>query len=181
MKAYVFLATGFEELEAIAPIDVMRRAGIDVTTVSVTGEKMVTSSHNVTVQADALFESLNFADAKILVLPGGMPGTTNLAAHAGLAKLLVEASSKDVVLGAICAAPSVFGKLGLLKGEKATCFPGFEEQLLGAEFVGEKAVISHQYVTGRGAGAAIEFGLALVEQVKGADFSENLAEKMEFK
>lgn len=179
MNAYVFLANGFEETEAIAPIDVMRRAGIDVTTVSITGEKVVTSSHNVPVLADKLFDEVNYADAKLLVLPGGMPGTKNLAAHAGLCKLLVEAP-QEVILGAICAAPSVFGNLGLLKGEKATCYPGFEEMLLGAEFVKEKVVVSHRFVTSRGAGTAIHFGLSLVAQVKSADFAENLAKTMEF-
>ncbi len=179
MKAYVFLANGFEETEAIAPIDVMRRAGIDVVTVSVTGEEMVSSSHNVSVKADALFEAVDCADANLLVLPGGMPGTLNLGAHKGLCDLLLRAS-KDVVLGAICAAPSVFGTLGLLKGEKATCYPGFEDKLTGAEFVKSKVVVSGQFVTSCGAGAAIHFGLALVAKVKGAEFAEKLAVSMEF-
>lgn len=180
MKAYIFLANGFEETEAIAPIDVMRRAGIDVTIVSVTGNKMVTSSHNVTVVADQLFDELDYSDAKLLVLPGGMPGTTNLAAHKGLADLLAQAAAKDVILGAICAAPSVLGKLGLLKGQKATCYPGFEEMLLGAEVLKEQVVVSNRFVTSCGAGPAMKFGLALVAQVMGAEFAENLAKKMEF-
>lgn len=180
MKAYIFLANGFEETEAIAPIDVMRRAGIDVTIVSVTGDKMVTSSHNVTVLADKLFDELDYADVKLLVLPGGMPGTTNLAAHKGLADLLVRSAAKDIILGAICAAPSVFGQLGLLKGQKATCYPGFEDKLTGAEVMKDQVVVSGKFVTSCGAGPAMKFGLALVAQVMGADFAENLARKMEF-
>ncbi|MBR3519198.1 MAG: DJ-1/PfpI family protein [Paludibacteraceae bacterium] len=181
MNAFVFLADGFEETEAIAPIDVMRRAGFNVVTVSIMGRKQVKGSHGINVEADALFEQTDFSAAGMLVLPGGMPGTKNLAAHEGLAKLLTAAAGKDVILGAICAAPSVYGGLGLLKGEKATCYPGFEEYLTGAEVKKEPVVVSNQFVTSRGAGTAMRFGLALVAKVKGQSFADELAAAMEFK
>ncbi len=180
MNTFVFLADGFEETEAIAPIDVMRRAGFHVVTVSIMGKKQVRSSHGVVVEADALFEECDFSEAGMLVLPGGMPGTKNLAAHEGLCKLLISAAGKDVILGAICAAPSVFGGLGLLKGELATCYPGFEEYLTGAEVKKEPVVVSHQFITSRGAGTALRFGFALVAKVKGQAFSDELAAGMMF-
>ena len=181
MNAFVFLADGFEETEAIAPIDIMRRAGFNVTTVSIMGRKQVKGSHGINVEADALFEQTDFSVAGMLVLPGGMPGTKNLAAHEGLAKLLTAAAGKDVILGAICAAPSVYGGLGLLQGEKATCYPGFEEYLTGAEVKKEPVVVSNQFVTSRGAGTAMRFGFALVAKVKGQSFADELAAAMEFK
>lgn len=181
MNAYVFLADGFEETEAIAPIDILRRSGLSVTTVSIMGRKMVNGSHGIPVEADALFEECDYSNATMLVLPGGMPGTRNLGAHKGLCSLLGEASKKgNVVLGAICAAPSVFGNLGLLNGQQATCFPGFEGELLGAIVKSDPVVVSNQYVTSRGAGTALNFGLALAAQVMGADFAANLAKNMEF-
>lgn len=181
MNAYVFLADGFEEIEAIAPIDILRRSGLTVTTVSIMGRGQVRGSHGILVEADALFEETDFSGAAMLVLPGGMPGTKNLGAHKGLCALLCEAAqSGNVILGAICAAPSVFGNLGLLKGQKATCFPGFEECLTGAELKKDPVVVSNQFVTSRGAGTALNFGFALAAQIKGVDFANDLARNMEF-
>ncbi len=180
MNAYVFLADGFEETEAIAPIDILRRSGLSVTTVSIMGRKMVNGSHGIPVEADALFEETDFSQAAMLVLPGGMPGTKNLDAHEGLRDLLSSAAEKNVVIGAICAAPSVLGNLGLLNGEKATCFPGFEDYLIGADVKKDPVVVSHNFVTSRGAGTALQFGFALSAQMKGVDFANDLARNMEF-
>lgn len=173
---YVFFANGFEESEAIVPIDIMRRAGLDVTLISTTNDIMVTGSHGIVIKTDAKFNDVDFEDAELLVLPGGMPGTKNLDAHAGLCELLQTSAEKGIKLAAICAAPMVFGNLGLLNGEKATCYPGFEEHLIGAEYVEKNVVVSsNQFVTSRGAGTAMDFGLKLVEILKNSKIAEELA------
>jgi len=158
MKAMVFLADGFEEIEAIAPIDIMRRAGIEVTTISVTATKEVRGAHDILLQADCLFGQIDFSNADLLFLPGGMPGTKNLEAHDGLKQLLLKHANEGKKLAAICAAPSILGKLGLLKGKEAVCFPGFEETLKGAILSDKKVVQSGNIITGKAAGAAVEFG-----------------------
>ena len=132
-KVSSFLAPGFEEVEALTPIDLLRRAGAQVTTVSVQAEKAVTGSHQITVEADTLFEDMDFEDQDLLILPGGQPGTNNLKACQKLRSLLADADKKGKLLAAICAAPTVFGDMGLLKGKKATCYPGCEEGLVEAE------------------------------------------------
>ena len=174
MKAMVFLADGFEEIEAIAPIDIMRRAGIEVTTISVSREKEVRGAHGVLVEADRLFEEVSFSDADLLFLPGGMPGTKNLNAHDGLKQLLLKHANEGKKLAAICAAPSILGELGLLKGKEAVCFPGFEETLKGAIVSDKKVVQSGNTITGKAAGAAIEFALKLVENLKGKSAAEQV-------
>ncbi len=174
MKAMVFLADGFEEIEAIAPIDIMRRAGIDVTTISVTATKEVRGAHDILLQADCLFGQIDFSNADLLFLPGGMPGTKNLEAHVGLKQLLLKHANEGKKLAAICAAPSILGKLGLLKGKEAVCFPGFEETLKGAILSDKKVVQSGNIITGKAAGAAVEFGLKLVENLKGKSAAEQV-------
>ena len=140
---YVFLAEGFEEIEALAPVDVMRRAGLAVTLVSITDNLVVNGAHGIPVVADALFAELSFADAALLFLPGGLPGATNLDAHEGLRSLLVDKAGEDVVISAICAAPLVLGGLGLLEGKRATCYPGFEQYLDGANVKSDAWSILH--------------------------------------
>lgn len=131
---YVFLAEGFEEVEALTPVDVLRRAGLPVKTVSVTGVLTVNGAHGVPVVADMVFEEVKEGDAEMIVLPGGLPGATNLDAHEGLGKLIMTFAEAGRPLSAICAAPLVYGKRGLLKGKKVTCYPGFEKYLEGAEY-----------------------------------------------
>lgn len=172
---YVFLANGFEETEAVVPIDILRRAGFDVKLISITDELLVTSSHGVTIKADTTFDETDFNNAEMLFLPGGMPGTKNLDAHAGLCELLQDSAEKGVKLAAICAAPSVFGNLGLLNGEEATCYPGFEDQLMGATLSEDPVVVSNNFITARGAGVAMKFALKLVEVLKGKKIAEELA------
>ena len=157
---YVFLADGFEETEAIAPIDMLRRAKLDVKLVGV-GTSTPTSSHGIRVTAD-LTEAETKLDSSVqlIVLPGGMPGTLNL--------------EKGIPVGAICAAPSILGKLGLLNGRKAVCFPGFEQYLTGAEVLNKLCVTDGQFTTACGAGAAIEFGLELVKVLCGEKRSTEL-------
>ena len=132
---YVFLAEGFEEVEALTPVDVLRRAGLPVKTVSVTGVLTVNGAHGVPVVADMVFEEVKEEDAEMIVLPGGLPGATNLDAHEGLGKLIMTFAEAGRPLSAICAAPLVYGKRGLLKGKKVTCYPGFEKYLEGAIIV----------------------------------------------
>ncbi len=166
---YLFLADGFEEIEALAVVDIVRRAEIELTTVAVGDEPVVTGAHEITVFADDVFEAVDFSDATMLILPGGMPGTVNLEGSAELKALLVQHKNEGKPMAAICAAPRILGELGLLNGLKATCYPGNEAKLLGAEFVAEKVVSGGGIITSRGAGTAIEFGLAIVTALKGKE------------
>lgn len=177
-NVFLFLANGFEEIEAVATIDVMRRGGLNVTTVSVSETKEVTGAHNVSVLADALFSETDFSKGDLLVLPGGMPGASNLNSHAGLKTLLTEYNAEGKQLAAICAAPLVLGGLGILKGKKATCYPSFEPQLIGAEISAEGVVVDGNITTGKGPAYAVDFGLSLVAQLQGEDKASEVASGM---
>lgn len=168
-KIYLFLATGFQETEAIAPVTVCRKAGLDITTVSITGNLWVESALGVTVQADMLFEEGNFDDATMLVMPGGMPGSTNLYDFAPLRELILQHYNAGKALAAICAAPLIYGRMGLLKGVNATCYPGCEDDQWGAVISDKAAVIDGQFVTGHGPGAALDFGYAIVDYLAGPE------------
>ena len=162
--AFVFLASGFEEIEAMSIIDVLRRGEVNTVTVSITGDKKVKGAHNVEVIADEIFTNVDFSNGDMLVLPGGMPGTNHLNAHDGLKSVISEYNNQGKYIAAICAAPLVFGEMGLLKGKKATCYPSFEDRLIGAEVTeNERVVVDGNVVTSRGPGTAIEFALQLVE------------------
>ena len=174
----IFLAEGFEETEALFPLDIMRRGGLDVKTVSVMGNKTVTGAHGVPVIADMLFEDLTEEDVEMIVLPGGLPGATNLDAHEGLDKLIKEFAAANKPLAAICAAPMVFGKRGLLKGKKATCYPGFDNYLEGAEYTGNMVEISDNIITGKGPGTACAFGFAILEKYAGAEKAQSVKDGM---
>ena len=181
-KVYVFLADGFEIIEALAPVDIFRRGGMDVTTVSIMHRSDVISAQRLTVIADALFEDIeDFDNADLLVLPGGWPGADNLNKCEPLRKLLVEHNAKGRHIGAICAAPMVLGTLGLLKGHRATCYPGFEEYLDGAEITNEIVTVDRLFTTGEGPAAAMPFGYQLLSNFLPADEIENLKEGMRFK
>ncbi len=162
-KVYAFLAEGSEEVELLAVTDVLIRGGQDVTLVSVTGKKDVVTAHKVKLQADLEFSEADFSDADLLFLPGGMPGTKNLEAHEGLGAVLKMAYEKNTRIAAICAAPSVLGKLGLLEGKKATCFPGFEGELKGAKYVSQGVVTDGTITTARGLGYALDLGIELLK------------------
>jgi 4-methyl-5(b-hydroxyethyl)-thiazole monophosphate biosynthesis len=179
MKALVFLATGFEELEAIGTIDILRRGGIETITVSVAGNKTVTGVHGVPVIADKLFEDVDCSRFDALVLPGGGPGSENLNRHEGLRKELVEAFEGNRLIAAICASPRVFGSLGLLKDKKVTCYPGIEPELTGATVVDEAVVTDGNIITGRGPGLVFDFGLEIVRYLAaGKQVADNVAEAM---
>ena len=168
-KVCVFLADGFEEIEGLTVVDILRRAGVEVTTVSVTGEQIIHGAHGIDVLSDHLFDEMHYEEQDMLVLPGGMPGTKNLGAHKGLESLLRQFFEEKKYLAAICAAPSVFGAYGFLQGRKATAYPGLEEALTGAEYVQDDVVISDFIITSRGMGTAIPFALALTELLSGKE------------
>ena len=175
---YVFLAEGFEDVEALAPIDIMRRAGIEVQTVSITDDIIVSSAHGVGFLADTILESVDFSEADALVLPGGLPGATNLDACAPLREAIMQHYRAGKTLAAICAAPLVYGHLGLLSGVKATCYPGFETELHGADYTAALVQQDGQFVTAKGPGAAMEFGYVLVERLLNKQTADQLREGM---
>ncbi len=177
-KAFVFLATGFEEMEAIGTADVLRRAGIQAATVSITGDKTVVGAHNIPVCTDYLFEEAPLADAAALVLPGGLPGAHNLNASEPLKEALLQQYREGRIVAAICAAPLVLGGLGLTKGRRATCYPGFEDALIGATTCGANVETDGNVITGKGPGLVFDFGLALVRAIKGEAVAEEVAAGM---
>jgi 4-methyl-5(b-hydroxyethyl)-thiazole monophosphate biosynthesis len=179
-KVYIFLANGFEEIEGLTVVDLLRRANIDITMVSITGDLFVTGSHQIVIKADALFEKVDYADADMLVLPGGMPGTQHLSGHEGLDELLRNFNSKGKKISAICAAPSVLGSKGLLKGKKATCYPGYEDALLGAHIKNDAVVIDGNFTTSRGLGTAIDFSLALIKNLKSEAVAADIANSIQY-
>ncbi len=166
---YVFLAEGFEETEALAPVDIIRRAGLQVKTVSMTGDLLVTSSHQVKIQADVLFEKADFSDLSMIFLPGGLPGATNLDAHKGLHDLIEKSYKEGKLLSAICAGPMVYGNMGLLKGRKATCYPGFDKYLEGADYTAALVQLDGPFTTGKGPAASMPIGYAIVERFLGKE------------
>lgn len=171
---YVLLAEGFEELEAMAPVDLLRRAGAEVQTVSVTGDKTVTGARGIPAVADLLLDELNFDAMEMLVLPGGYPGYVNFEKNEAVLELIRKTDAAQKTIAAICGAPSVPGKMGLLKGQKATCYPGMEDTL-GCEALTDKVVESGHFITSRGAGTAIDFALALVAKAVSAEKAEEIA------
>ncbi|OIP82499.1 MAG: DJ-1 family protein [Porphyromonadaceae bacterium CG2_30_38_12] len=178
MYIYLFLAPGFEEIEAITPIDVFRRAGIEVTTVSITGDKLVCGAHGICIQADALFEAVTFSPDSLLFLPGGMPGTTHLENHVGLKALIKTHAAQAGKLAAICAAPSILGNMGLLDGKKATCYPGFEQALQHAVLGNAEITKDNSIYCAKAAGLAMEFTLLLVSDINGKAISEQIRKAM---
>lgn len=176
----VFLADGFEEIEGLTVVDLLRRAGVHVTTVSVSGSSTIHGAHGIDVQADVLFEEMDYEEQDMLVLPGGMPGTLHLGEHEGLKILLDKFYEEQKYIAAICAAPSVFGKYGYLKGRKATSYLGFEEQLVGATYVKEPVVVSDYVITSRGMGTAIPFALTLIELLIGSTEAKQIGTSIIF-
>ncbi len=173
-KAYVFFAPGFEEVEALTPVDLLRRAGVEVKLISVSDSLQVTGSHGISVLTDLLFDEAGDIEADLLVLPGGQPGTTNLKSCGRLLELLRDFDERGKKLGAICAAPTVLGKAGLLKGKKAVCYPGCEGELEGAKVSKERVVTDGNITTSRGVGTAIPFALALIEELEGKEKAEQI-------
>lgn len=176
---YVFLAEGFEEIEALTPIDILRRAGIEVKTVGV-GAKVITGSHGIPVTCDITEDKVSPENAEAVILPGGMPGTLNLEKSETVNKFIDYAFKNNKLIGAICAAPSVLGKKGILKGKNATCFDGFQSYLEGARVLSVPAVRDGMIVTARGAGAASEFAFMLLEALKDNKTANALKSSMKY-
>lgn len=164
-RVCVFLADGFEEIEGLTVVDILRRAGVETQMVSVSDERMVTGSHQIPIRTDVCIKDVDFAHTEALVLPGGMPGTLRLGECKALTEQLVQFHKEGKKVAAICAAPSVLGDLGILDGKKACCYPGFESRLAGAQVVYDKVVSDGNVTTSRGMGTAIPFALSLVEQL----------------
>lgn len=165
---YLFLADGFEEIEALTPADLMRRAGIEVVTVGV-GKEYITGAHSICVKADITDAeaAAERADTEMVILPGGMPGTLNLDRCPTVHKCIEYAEKQGAYLAAICAAPSVFGKRGMLDGKNAICYPGFEKELVGAKISSDTVVRDGKYITAKAAGCAVEFALELISVLRG--------------
>ena len=176
---YVFLADGFEEVEAMTCVDVLRRAGMPVTTVSINSGREVTGAHGVTVLADSLFADNDYRDAQWLVLPGGIPGAPNLLAHEGLRDALLAQDDREGGIAAICASPAVvLGTLGILMGREAVCYPGLENTVEGVNWCDRQVAVDGHVVTGNGPAAATAFALAIVEQAVGSARAREVADGM---
>ena len=173
---YVFLANGFEEIEALSPVDILRRAGKQVQTVGVGGD-IITGSHGIPVKTDIKASEITLGNAlEMIVLPGGMPGTLNLEKSETVQTAVDFCAERKIWIGAICAAPSILGHKGLLENRKAIAYPGFETQLTGAEISAHSVVQSDFIITAQGAGAAVPFGLKLAEVLTSADKAKALAD-----
>lgn len=180
MKTYVALAPGFEIAEATLPIDILRRAGIETVTVSITSDSVVTASNGVKIVADALLADADLSDGDMLFLPGGMPGSANLAQCEPLAEVIRQYNKAGKFLAAVCAAPMVYGLMGLLKGKQATCYPGFEDKLLGADVQTKSCVRDGNIITGCGAGSGFALGHVMTAALMGESVADSVLDKMMF-
>lgn len=175
-KVCVLLADGFEEVEALTVVDLLRRARIYVDTVSVTEEYMIRGSHGIAVQTEDLFEEVNLAEFDMIVLPGGLPGTTNLGAHSGVRRIVKDFAESGKYVAAICAAPTILSDLGLLKGRRVTCYPDMERKISGAVLTGAPAMVDGNIITGQGVGAAVDFALELIAVLVGNEKAGEIAD-----
>ena len=173
---YIFLDNGFEEIEAITTIDLLRRANIALTTVSVTGVELVLGAHNISVKADKLIQDLDFTDAEMLILPGG---ATRLIDCKPLCELLLKHNEQELPIAAICAAPAVLGQLGILQGKQATCYPGFE-QYLGESHVGGLVVESKNVITAKGPGLSSDFAFCIIEKIAGSEIADQVYDAAQY-
>ena len=180
-KLGVFMADGCEEIEALTVVDIARRAGIEVAMISITGEKLVKGAHGIDFHTDIPAEFMDFEMLDGIVLPGGMPGTLNLGANKYVLQTIIDFNCKGKLVSAICAAPSVLGEAGILKGKKATSYPGFEEKLLGAEISTEPVVVDGNVITSRGMGTAIPFALEIVRYLVDGETAEKLGQSIIYK
>ncbi len=172
-QAFLFLIDGFEEIEALATVDILRRGGVDVTMVSLTENKVVNGSHGIAVVSDALFSSIEIMQADILIIPGG---TVAYNEHEAFKQALLGFSDTGKPIAAICAAPMVLGGLSLLEGKRATCYPGFEKYLKGADVQENAAVVSDgNIITAKGPGFALDFALSILEKLMGKDARNKIA------
>lgn len=181
MAVGVFFAEGYEEIEALTVVDLLRRAGIETKMISITEKKQVAGSHRISVNMDITLEDVDFEQIEMIVLPGGMPGTGNLEACEPLMEQIKAFHAKGKPIAAICAAPAVFGRLGLLKGQPACCYPGMEDELTGAQVTTQPVAKGERIITSRGMGTAIEFGLAIIEYFQGGQAAEEMAKAIVYR
>lgn len=179
-KVYQFIADGSEEIEALTVVDVLRRAGVEIKTVSITGSKTAVLSHGVKIECDLAIEEADLSDADMLLLPGGLPGATNLNDHEGVRTAMLQQYQSGRKVGAICAAPLVLGGLGILQGKKATCYPGFEDQMTGAEYTADIYTVDGNVITGCGPAATLPYSYAILEMLGYTDEASALREGMMF-
>lgn len=177
-RIYILLADGFEEVEALTPADVLRRAGYEVLLVSVPGSPYVNGSHNIIVKTDVFLDDVDVDSGSMILLPGGLPGTNNLFASERVKSLVLAFYERNKWVAAICAAPMILGELGLLKGKEATCYPGFEKHLHGAKLLESPTVTSGKVITGRSVGAAMTFSLEIVKNLTDENAAIELKKKM---
>ncbi|MCR4924009.1 MAG: DJ-1/PfpI family protein, partial [Lachnospiraceae bacterium] len=175
---YLFLAEGFEEIEALAVVDLLRRAKLSCFTVSIKDSIEVKGSHNITVKADKLLSDIKVEKEDVFILPGGMPGTSNLASSKSLCDILTKANENDQMICAICAAPTILGGLGILDGRKATCYPGCEDRLGKATYLVETVVRDKNIISSRGMGTAIDFGLEIIKNILGQEEADSIAKSI---
>lgn len=180
-KTAIFMADGCEEIEGLTVVDVLRRAGITIDMVSIGETCTVTGSHGIKFEADTVFEEADLESYDAAILPGGMPGTLNLGGHEGVNSVICSFAEKGKLVAAICAAPSVLGAAGILKGKRAACHPGFEDKLTGASVLEETVVTDGNVITSRGMGTAIDFALAIVEYYKDASAVCDLKQKLVYR
>ena len=175
---YIFLADGFEESEALLPADILKRAGLDVCLVCITADKLVASSHGFKIMADAVFTEIDLTQAAALIMPGGMPGAQNLCDFAPLREAIIKQNERSGLLCAICAAPMTLGAAGVLKDKRATCYPGFEKYLDGAEYTRELCTVDGNITTGKGPAAAFIYGFCLLAQLTSEEKAQEVKEGM---
>ena len=171
---YVFFGEGFEEVEALTVVDLLRRAEGNVKMIGIAGTESVTGSHGISIKMDGSMVDVTILDAEMLVLPGGGEGTNNLGACQPLTSLLAAADKRKLPIGAICAAPSILGDMGILQGRRAVCYPGFEDRLIGAKVSREPVAEDGHIITSRGVGTAIAFSLKLIARIKGKDEADRI-------
>lgn len=179
---YILLAPGFEEIEALAPADLMRRAGLEVALVSVTGEAQVPGSHNISVTAGCTLDQVEPGKCRLLMLPGGMGGVNGIKTSAAALKLVETIHGQGKPVAAICAAPTILGQLGLLDGKRAVCYPGLEDGLTGAQVpAGQRVVVDGEIITGQAAGSSLDFGLTLIETLLGSEKAEEVRKSVYYR
>ncbi|MBE6787388.1 MAG: DJ-1/PfpI family protein [Ruminococcaceae bacterium] len=176
---YIFLANGFEETEALVPLDILRRAKVEVKTVGI-GGKTIVGSHGISVNCDTVSKDLSFNDLKGIVLPGGLPGATNIEADSTVQNAIAYCAKNGLLISAICAAPQILGHKDLLNGKNAVCFPGFEKELKGAKIQNQKVVRDGNFITAWGAGAAFEFGFEILCYLTNSDTAKSMRESMKY-
>lgn len=172
------MSNGYEEVEALIPVDVLRRAGVDIQMVSVTGDIMVVSAHGVSIKADALIDDIDISDADLLMIPGGLPGAENLCNHPQVRELITKQYEAGRLVSAICAGPMIFGSLGISKGKRCTCYPGFEEHLVGAQYTEELVTVDGNVITGEGPAAAFPYAYTICEILCGKATAQSLRDGM---